>query len=213
MTVKAAMSAAILIGAVAINSPPLLRAAEFGDNTRYYEDDALLDIPEWFDGNDYTPTDEAWWRWDDETYSARQDTSGDSDSEWYGYSTRDDDDWYYDYYDPYAYDYYDYDDNDLYDFGTRYYDYDNDGTYDAMVSYSDWDDDGIYEDYDYYSFTNLGSDKQQKQAKDGAANESRQQQVSGKVQKTKMVKVRGALRDTIGKKTVELSLCATIGLE
>ena len=197
MTVKAAMFAAILTGAVAMSSSSALRAAEFGANTPYYEDDALLDITEWFEGNDYNPTDEAWWRWDDETYQARQDTSGDSDSDWYGYSTRDDNDWYYDYYDPYAYDYYDYDDNDLYDFGTRYYDYDNDGTYDAMASYSDWDNDGIYDDYDYYSFTNLGTEKQQKQAKDAAAKESRQQQVTGKVQKTKMVKVRGGKQHVV----------------
>lgn len=184
--------AALILGVGAVGSSTRLHAAEFGSDSRYYEDDALLDVTEWFDGNDYNPTDEAWWRWDDETYQASKDTSGDSDSDgWYGYSARDDDDWYYDYYDPTPYTYYDEGDDGLYDYGSRYYDYDNDGTYDAFASYSDWDGDGIYEDYDYYSFTDTGSDKQKQQAKQQASRESRQQAVSGTIQKTKLVKVRG----------------------
>jgi len=46
------------------------------------EDDAWYDISEWFDGNDYNPTDEAIGRWDDEIFSyedAR--TSSDSDND------------------------------------------------------------------------------------------------------------------------------------
>src|SRR5687768_5647545 len=126
-SVKRLLSCAVVAGLGTFGPGIPAYAAEFGDRSAYYEDDGLLDITEWFDGNDYNPTDEAWWRWDDETYQAAKDTSGDRDNDgWYGYTARDDNDWYYDYYDPYPYSYYDYDNNDLYDYGSRYYDYDND---------------------------------------------------------------------------------------
>ena len=189
---------AVVIGLGAVGSGERLRAAEFGANTPYYEDDGWLDITEWFDGNDYNPTDEAWWRWDDETYQSSKDTSGDQDSDgWYGYTNRDDNDWYYDYYDPTPYTYYDNDNNGLYDYGSRYYDYDNDGIYDAFASYSDWDGDGFYEDYDYYSFTDTGTSQQRAQAQKQVARESRQQTVSGKVQQTKLVNVRGGKQHVV----------------
>ena len=189
---------AVVIGLGAVGSGERLRAAEFGANTPYYEDDGWLDITEWFDGNDYNPTDEAWWRWDDETYQSSKDTSGDQDSDgWYGYTNRDDNDWYYDYYDPTPYTYYDNDNNGLYDYGSRYYDYDNDGIYDAFASYSDWDGDGFYEDYDYYSFTDSGTSQQRAQAQKQVARESRQQTVSGKVQQTKLVNVRGGKQHVV----------------
>ncbi len=197
--VKNLLSCAVLAaGLGAFGYPPAARAAEFGERTPYYEDDGLLDITEWFDGNDYNPTDEAWWRWDDESYQSARDVSGDRDNDgWYGHSTRDDDDWYYDYYDPYPYAYYDYDANDLYDYGSRYYDYDNDGTYDAFASYADRDGDGLYEDYDYYSFTDTGTDKQRQQGQKQVARESRQQAVTGEIQKTKLVKVRGGKQHVV----------------
>lgn len=197
MNVKQKLCAAVLVGLGVVGSGAALRAAEFGANTPYYEDDALLDVTEWFDGNDYNPTDEAWWRIDDENYDAAKDTSGDRDSDWYGYTARDDNDWYYDYYDPYPYHYYDNDNNGLYDYGSRYYDYDNDGISDAFVSYSDWDGDGFYEDYDYYSFADTGTDQQKQQAKDQSAKESKQQTVTGKIEKTKMVKVRGGKQHVV----------------
>lgn len=170
-------------------------AAEFGAATPYYEKDGWLDISEWFDGNDYNPTDETWWRWDDETYEFAEDTGTDVDSKsardnWYGFADRDDNDWFYDYYNPYPYSYYDSDDNDLYEHGVAYYDYDDDGLYDAYATYSDWDDDGLYEDYDYYSFTDTGTDEQRQRAQGQVAKESRQQKVTGKIQKTKLVQVR-----------------------
>jgi hypothetical protein len=175
-----------------------LSAAEFGDNSPYYEDDGLLDITEWFDGNDYNPTDETWWRWDDETYQAAKDTGLDVDNDgWYGYTARDDNDWYYDYYDPYVYTYYDFNNDYLYDFGTRYYDYDNDGLYDAYATYSDWNGDGLYEDYDYYTFAAVGTDKQQQAAKEQVNRESRQQTVTGPIQKTKLVTVRGGKKHLV----------------
>ena len=196
--VKQLCCAALIVGLGAFGSRAMVHAAEFGANSPYYEDDSWLDVTEWFDGNDYNPTDEAWWRVDDETYQAAKDNGGDTDSDgWYGYSARDDDDWYYDYYDPSPYGYYDYDDNGVYDYGSRYYDYDNDGIYDAFASYSDWDGDGFYEDYDYYSFTDTGTDNQKQRTQSQVAKKSRQQTVSGQIQKTKLVKVRGGKQHVV----------------
>lgn len=178
--------------AVVLSLGLVTRAAEFEANTPYYEDDGWLDITEWFDGNDYNPTDEVWWRWDDEKYDASSDTGTDTDDyAWYGFSGRDDNDWYYDYYDPYLYSYYDYDNNDLFEHSYSYYDFDRDGFYDAYSVSSDWDGDGLYEDYDYYSFSNTGSNKQKQQAQQAKARQSRQQALTGTIEKTKLVQVRG----------------------
>jgi hypothetical protein len=189
---------AVLSIGVGLGMSSVVRAQEFGANTSYYEDDAWFDITEWFDGNDYNPTDEAWWRWDDETYQASQDVSGDVDSDnWFGYSARNDDDWFFDYYDPYPY-VVDYNDNDgLYDHRTSFYDYDHDGTYDAYGSYGDWDGDGSYEDNDYYIFNNTGTAKQQQAARTNMPKDSRQQSVSGKVEKSKTVQVRGGQKHQV----------------
>ena len=196
--VKQLCCAALIVGLGAFGSRATVHAAEFGANSPYYEDDSWLDVTEWFDGNDYNPTDEAWWRWDDETYQSSKDTSGDRDSDgWYGYTNRDDNDWYYDYYDPTPFTYYDNDSNGVYDYGSRYYDYDNDGTYDAFASYSDWDGDGFYEDYDYYSFTDTGTSQQREQAQKQVGRESRQQTVTGKIQQTKLVNVRGGKQHVV----------------
>ena len=192
------LSCVALIASLGAVAPSPLRAAEFGASTPHYEDDGLLDITEWFDGNDYNPTDEAWWRWDDETYQARKDTSGDVDNDgWYGYSTRDDNDWYYDYYDPTPYVYFDPGNDNLFEYGTRYYDYDNDGIYDAYGLYTDTNDDGMYDDYDYYFFTDTGSDSQRQQAQKQVSRESRQQSITGEVQKTKLVQVRGGKQHVV----------------
>lgn len=175
-----------------------VQAAEFGANTPYYEDDSWFDITEWFDGNDYNPTDEAWWRWDDETYHASEDVAGDSDSDVsYGFLDGNENEWYYDYYDPNLYGFYDYDNNDIYESGARYYDFDKDGFYDAYASYSDLDGDGVYEEYDFYSFTDVGSDKQKQQAQKTASGSSREKSVSGTIQKTKLVKTRGGKQHVI----------------
>ena len=190
--------AALIAGLGAAGSGARVHAAEFGASTPHYEDDGWLDVTEWFDGNDYNPTDEAWWRWDDETYQAAKDTSGDSDSDgWYGYRTRDDNDWFYDYYDPTPYTYYDYNNDTVYDFGSRYLDYDNDGLFDAYVSYYDRDDDGDYDSYSYYTFTDTGTAPQRQQAQKQASRESRQQEVTGEIQKTKLVEVRGGKQHVV----------------
>jgi hypothetical protein len=171
---------------------------EFGSNTPYYEDDAWYDVSEWFDGNDYNPTDERWYRWDDETYQAAKDTGSDRDNDgWYGYRNNQNDRWFYDYYDPYPYSHLNTRDNNFYDYGYRYYDYDNDGIYDAYASYTDWDQDGLYDDYDYYSFSNSGSDKQRKSAKDQVSKDSRRQSATGKIEKRKEVQVRGGKKHLV----------------
>lgn len=116
------------------------------------EDDAWYDVSEWFDGNDYNPTDEAIGRWDDEIFSyedAR--TSNDSDNDeliipantFYG--------------DEYNESYVSYEDRDqdgVYERSTRYIDRDDDDLNDAYVTYGDEDGDGLYEDYDYSELGN-----------------------------------------------------------
>lgn len=196
-----------------------VRAAdEWEQNTTYYEDDAWYDISEWFDGNDYNPTDESLGRWDDETYDASQDVGTDqnNDRNWgYGYGGSDND-WFYDYYDTNSYSYSPSMNDDTYDYVSRYYDYNNDGKYDAYVSYADMDNDGTYEDFTYLSFANQGKQGQQNQqasnqqqgkenqqqmnqdwqkrqneAKQSTPQSSKRQQMTGTIQQTKTVKVRG----------------------
>jgi len=82
----------------------LISAAAIADDgatsSAHYEDDAWYDISEWMDGNDYNPTDESVWRWDDEVYNAHEDTSDDWDNDVYGYDDDNTSDrWFYDYYD------------------------------------------------------------------------------------------------------------------
>ncbi|MCC7425005.1 MAG: hypothetical protein IT428_32450 [Planctomycetaceae bacterium] len=173
-------------------------AADFPKNTPYYEKDAWYDITEWFDGNDYNPTDEAWWRWDDETYQQSKDTATDIDNDfWYGYSGDRDDDWYYDYYDPYVYDFGPLGTNRNYSYVTRYYDFDKDGFYDSYALISDRNGDGRFEDYQYYSFSNKVTDTQRKGAEESALQDSRDQKVTGKIEKTKMVQVRGGKKHLV----------------
>jgi hypothetical protein len=169
----------------------------------YYEDDAWYDVSEWFDGNDYNPTDEAIGRWDDEVFhfsdnatSTDQDNDTLGDSSWwgdYGYAdnTRDDDRWFYDYYDDGSSQW----NNDERGMNTYtfYNDANNDGLYDSYWYYSDTDNDGVFEDYVYYSF-DRSSDGDQKSQRQGANQQkqvsSKSQQLSGTVDKTKMVNVR-----------------------
>ncbi len=186
----AATFGAIALGA-ALAAPASVLADEFGSNTPYYEDDAWYDVSEWFDGNDYNPTDEAIGRWDNETFSfADNVNSSDNDNflNWgdYGYRDQSASDGFYDYYDD---GYGQWDDK----YYSSYYDTDDDGVYDAYASYEDTDGDGTYEDFEYYAFDSQtrGQDEARRQA------ESMQKQmrstamkVSGKVQSTKMVNVR-----------------------
>ncbi|TWU08495.1 hypothetical protein [Stieleria varia] len=164
---------------------------EFPSNTPYYEDDAWYDISEWFDGNDYNPTDEAIGRWDNETFDAAENvTSSDNDNflNWgessYGYygdnrTTNDrvaddrvtdgtvannsvDDRWFYDYYDHGNSNYSDYDNDGYWDYTANYYDYDNDGVYDSVAEYVDTDRDGLYESFNYIGFSDANAEQDKK---------------------------------------------------
>ncbi|QDV69240.1 hypothetical protein Poly24_29550 [Rosistilla carotiformis] len=186
---------------------PQVRAAdqEFGDNTPYYEDDAWYDVSEWFDGNDYNPTDEAIGRWDDETYDAadaRTSSDQDNDIDWstnsHGYYDDQfaDNDWFYDYYDSGYQDASDYDRDGYFDYTAAYFDHDNDGVYDAFAEYSDTDSDGVYETYNYVGFTKSDADnaaKQDRQSRNKAQDEQKSKRSkvvkrSGEVKAAKEVK-------------------------
>jgi len=182
---------------------------EFSDRSPYYEDDGWLDVTEWFDGNDYNPIDEAWWRWDDDVYqSPRKDTGSDSASEWYDNSVRDDNDWFYDHYDAPTYSNYG---NGVYPYGARYYDYDGDGLYDAQVSHSDSDGDGIYDRHDYYTFTDTSKPNQQKKMMDEAQRSSKEQTLSGKILKVKEVQTRGGKHLCVQVQQQDKTIVADLG--
>ena len=166
--------------------------------SRFYEDDAWYDVSEWFDGNDYNPTDEAIGRWDNEVFEfsdAATSTDRDNDQNWgdYGYAdnTADDDRWFYDYYDDGYRNWYD--DESGWKSYTIYNDSNDDGVYDSFSNYYDRDNDGRYEDFTYYSFDASGDKdrKAQAEARDRQKDASSQRgKISGTVDKTKMVKVR-----------------------
>ncbi|WP_143543736.1 hypothetical protein [Rhodopirellula sp. MGV] len=163
--------------------------SEVGSNSPYYEDDAWYDITEWFDGNDYNPTDEAIGRWDDEKFQFSDNvTSSDSDNDSGSYTANK----------PKLSDpktdtvntspskvssdplttnlptsdsskhhqYFErYDDGYLFwdDHNlTNYYDLNGDGLYDAMASYTDADGDGVYEEFDYVSLNEAGDSRDAK---------------------------------------------------
>jgi hypothetical protein len=196
--------------ALSMMAPVAVLAAdnEFGSNTPYYEDDGWLDVTEWFDGNDYNPTDEKFGRWDDEVYQAAKDTGTDVDSDWYGYSTVDDNDWFYDYYDtPYSSSY----SSGYYPYGSSYYDYNYDGYYDAQASYYDSDGDGIYDRYDYYTFTDSSKPDQQKKMKDEAPKSSKEQTLSGKILKIKEVQTKGGKHTVVQVQQADETAVADLG--
>jgi hypothetical protein len=187
--------------------PAVLMAAEWEQNTPYYEDDAWYDISEWLDGNDYNPTDEVAGRWDDEVYDWSA-IERDQDNDYaYGYDEKSgDDNWYYDYYDG-SYSYYDEINDDIYNHSYTYYDYDNDGSYDALATYHDTDADAAYDEYNFYSFSDASEksdstanandtasgDRTQKQAaRHPDQRAAKGMQVSGTVEKAKRVNVRNA---------------------
>lgn len=129
---------------------------EFENRGPYYEDDAWYDISEWFDGNDYNPTDESIWRWDDETYDFHQDNGTDWDNDVYGYYDNNQSDWFYDYYDDDYLTYADHDFNNIVEYTTHYIDVDNDGYIDAYYTFLDSDGDGTYDRVSYRSFNSSG---------------------------------------------------------
>lgn len=196
----AAMGIALALPTMGTNAAA--GSGEIGSHTPYYEDDAWYDVSEWFDGNDYNPTDEAVGRWDDEIFTfADNVTSNDLDNDpndphWptlgdYGYRPSNNSDWFYDYYD------------DGYgkwldlSYG-RYYDSNDDGLYDSYAYYTDSDADGYYEGYDYYVFDsetasgdeNAAANSQRSQpAADQKSLRSEPATFAGEVEKTKFVRV------------------------
>lgn len=183
--------------------------------SRFYEDDAWYDITEWFDGNDYNPTDEALGRWDNETFEyADAVTSSDEDNDDindrqrsddryasstrqrhgdYGYNqnTRSDDRWFYDYYDDGNGSWGN--ENGLPTY-TLYRDADDDGLYEGVTRFYDDDRNGRFDRFSYFSFDATAGDDQQ--AKNEARNQqkdlsSQQFNFAGQIQQTKTVDVRG----------------------
>ena len=183
--------------------------------SRFYEDDAWYDVSEWFDGNDYNPTDEAIGRWDNETFeysdnrsSTDQDNDDINDRETnygdYGYANdtnrsntssesnaSSDDSWFYDYYDDGSSQ--QSNQNGMTWF-SLYQDTNDDGVYDSYTRYRDTDNDGIYDAFTFYSFDSSGDQNQK--GKSEAQNKqkelsSKTEQISGKIDRIKTVDVRG----------------------
>ncbi|TWU16845.1 hypothetical protein Poly21_40520 [Allorhodopirellula heiligendammensis] len=147
--VKMAFAVAPLFALSSIATP--VRADEPADAGPRYEDDAWYDVSEWFDGNDYNPTDEAIGRWDDEKFDFYdKQTSSDSDNDvevmeagdFYG------EDWD-DGYGRYA----DQDGDGRYESFSRYHDTDGDGLSDSHAAYNDSDGDGLYDGYKFSELT------------------------------------------------------------
>jgi len=201
------MNMRTIVCTLACGGAALMASAAFGQsetewekNTPYYEDDGWLDITEWFDGNDYNPTDEAWWRWDDEKYEVSDDTGSDRDSDmWYGWEGTRGDDWFYDFYDP-AWSYGDSTAN-RFNYGSHYYDFDNDGRYDATVWFADRDGDGVFERYAYYTFNDGGSSQQRQHATGEAPKDAQRKSVYGTIQKVKDVQTRDATHTVVAIRT------------
>lgn len=207
---KIKLSGFIAASAIAlplVGASSLAVAAEWEENTPYYEDDAWYDVSEWLDGNDYNPTDEVFGVWDDETYDSNvADTDEDDDlnaavraheDHGFYYDDNADDDFFYDYYDD-NYAYYDPGTPGAYDYSSSYYDFDDDGLYDAYSYRIDTDGDGIYDDYEYYSFNDADQSEGSEEAKQTQAAEKsqsgRELQFAGTIEKLKQVKVRGKAR-------------------
>ena len=157
--------------------------------SRLYEDDAWYDVSEWFDGNDYNPTDEAVGRWDNESYSYFEDVGTDQDTDYlmfepeavYG-DAQAGDSGYVTYRD---------DNNDgTYESRERYYDTDGDRLFDTYAKYSDSDADGQYESADVVALAGKSAktsrpvdvDKEMK------SESSKRQTVKGTIKDTKFVR-------------------------
>jgi len=159
-------------------------ADEREDRGRFYEDDAWYDVSEWFDGNDYNPTDEAIGRWDNEVFEyhdALTSSDEDSDGDWI-----DSEEFYgEDYDDGYAR-FADNDRDQNYETYSRYYDSDNDRLYDSHVTYYDRDRDGTYDEYDFNALSHT-PDNAVPSSEIGNLN-GKPQTIDGQVAETKVIK-------------------------
>jgi hypothetical protein len=177
-----------LAGSGCGKTAPTTKAVSSGGGATPYYDEG---VTEWLDSNGNPVAAEWWVRDDSKSAGGAADADG-----WYGY-TDGKGDWFYDYYDPNPYGHSSTANNGLYDYGYRYYDFNNDGIYDAYAAYYDTNGDGIYDDYVYETFTDAGTDKQKGDAKGQRAKESRDQKVTGTVQKVKEVAVRGGRKHLV----------------
>ncbi|TWT98526.1 hypothetical protein [Stieleria varia] len=153
-----------------------------------YEDDAWYDVSEWFDGNDYNPTDEAIGRWDDEKFSYadnRFSSDLNSDQEtipaekFYGE----------DYDDGYAM-WWDEDKDGNYEKMARYHDSDGDYLNDSYATYHDSDGDGMYDTYDFSELSHTSENaihRSQVAQSTQKGLSGKAHQVAGTVAETKMV--------------------------
>ncbi|MDA8744326.1 hypothetical protein N9N28_06830 [Rubripirellula amarantea] len=152
-----------------------------------YEDDAWYDVSEWFDGNDYNPTDEAIGRWDDEKfdyYDKQTSTDNDNDIE-----AVDVEEFYGEDYDHGYARYYDADKDGNYERMSRYHDTDGDRLNDSYATYRDDDGDGLYDDYDFNAIAGKNAVQSSNVAQTTQKGLSgKAVRVSGKVKETKMVK-------------------------
>ncbi|REK18808.1 MAG: hypothetical protein DWQ37_03100 [Planctomycetota bacterium] len=182
----------ILALLIASSAALSVRADEWEENSPYFEDDAWYDISEWFDGNDYNPTDEEFGEWDSEQYDFDTDTA-DIDNDTYGFNAVPGESWFYDFFDQ-GDDEVGVYNRGVYESGARFYDYDHDGTYDAYASWHDEDWDGVFDEYVFYPLSDLKSssaEQQQQRAMQEAPKSSKAAKASGTIERTKQVKVRG----------------------
>ncbi|GAA5505817.1 hypothetical protein [Novipirellula caenicola] len=192
--------AACLLPLLMISSAPAQNDREAADVGSRYEDDAWYDVSEWFDGNDYNPTDEAIGRWDDERFDYYdKQTSSDNDNddemvsaeEFYG---EDFDDGYATYRD---------DDGDgTYESMSRYHDTDGDYLHDSYATYRDDDGDGLYDNYDFSQIAGENAVHRSNVAQSTQKGLSgKSHTVSGTVEQTKMVKRLGEVSLLVNAKT------------
>ncbi|MFG0291511.1 MAG: hypothetical protein ACF8CQ_25335 [Rhodopirellula sp. JB044] len=183
--------AAITIGPATAMSNVSAQTGDYDreDQGSKVEDDAWYDVSEWFDGNDYNPTDEAIGRWDDEVWSyndAKNSTDSDNDDLIVDASTFYGDD-YNESYESFE----DRDEDGNYERSSRYIDSDGDYLNDAYVTYEDADNDGMYDSYDYSKLSKttqsaVHPSKIAQSVKEGLS--GKQHQVSGTIEEQKMVR-------------------------
>ncbi|QDT02056.1 hypothetical protein K227x_04270 [Rubripirellula lacrimiformis] len=194
MNMKLQRLAIAVAPALALAFTPILRADEPSDRGARYEDDAWYDVSEWFDGNDYNPTDEAIGRWDDERFDYRdKQTSTDTDND---IETVDAEEFYgEDWDDGYA-TFSDKDRDGHYESYSRYHDTDGDYLNDSYATYKDDDGDGMYESY---QFSDLAGNSEREVHSSNVAQSTQKglvgkaQTVSGKITESKYVRRLGGL--------------------
>ncbi|SMP67252.1 hypothetical protein SAMN06265222_110126 [Neorhodopirellula lusitana] len=198
MNKKLQRLAIVIAPALALTVTPPIHAndttAEKSTVGSRYEDDAWYDVSEWFDGNDYNPTDEAIGRWDDERFDYRdKQTSTDNDND---VEVVDADEFYGEDWDDGYGIFTDSDRDGRYETYSRYHDTDGDYLNDSYATYQDDDGDGMY---DSYKFSELGGHSKHAVHNSEVAQSTREglvgkaHTVSGKITESKHVRRLGGL--------------------